>query len=439
MNCLALTSVYLRASGDVPCYCDAGINVSMGNVHSDSLPSILGNARFVHARSELEKDRLPWGRTCEECSLLRRGEPLSDGLAARRIQTLQVEPSLACNLRCPCCPNGEMMSKAKGSRLLDPAAFEKVLVDLRDARYHIGEIEYCGHGEPTLHPDFPSFVATARCMFPGALQRLITNGTRNYAKVTGGEPLDEIVVSCDGFFQESYEKYRIGGKVSGPLAFLRDAPAMVAGRRQRRTWKYILFDWNDSDEEILAAQEAAHEMDIDLLFFVVTHSTFRSQRYTSATIGNLPIAYLKVTTSRTTQLENDWAAHALASPAATHDGAAAPFTCTIDAARLRAGRFLRVKGWALNQPRVAAIAVEIDGVALGSARVGLWRPDVFRAHPQYGVRDAGFEFEGEAPVAIGSHSLGLVFTMEDGSVERAKLDVTVEGTHGRIPIVPATA
>ncbi len=439
MNCLALTSVYLRASGNVPCYCDAGINIPMGNVHADSLPSILGNERFAHVRSELRKDGLPWKKTCEECSLLRRGEPLADGLAARRIQTLQVEPSLACNLRCPCCPNGLMMSESKASPLLDPAAFEKALVDLHDAGYRIGEIEYCGHGEPTLHPQFRSFVATARRMFPGALQRLITNGTRDYAKATGGEPLDEIVVSCDGFFQENYEKYRIGGKVSGPLAFLRDAPAMVAGRRQRRTWKYILFDWNDSDEEILGAQHAAHEMGIDLLFFVVTHSMFRSQRYTAETIGSLPIAYENVTATRTSQLENDWGAtHAMDSHATNHDGAPAGFRYAIDVARVRAGQSLRVTGWALNRPRVASIAVEMDGVVLGPARLGVWRPDVFRVHPQYGARDAGFEFEGEAPATIGSHSLALAFTMEDGRVERTTLDVRIEGTYGRIPIVPAT-
>jgi hypothetical protein len=439
MNCLALTSVYLRASGNVPCYCDSGINVPMGDVHSDSLPSILGNSRFAHVRSELGKGGLPWKRTCEECSLLRRGEPLSDGLAARRIQTLQVEPSLACNLRCPCCPNGEMMSRNKGSALLDPAAFEKALVDLSDAGYRIGEIEYCGHGEPTLHPKFRTFVATARRVFPGTLQRLITNGTRDYAKATGGEPLDEIVVSCDGFFQENYEKYRIGGNVRAPLAFLRDAPAMVAGRRQRRTWKYILFDWNDSDEEILAAQQAAREMEIDLLFFVVTHSMFRSQRYTAQTIGSLPITHDKVTATRTPHLENDWGAtHALDAHATNDDGAPAGFMYVIDAARVRAGQSLRVTGWALNRPRVASIAIEMDGVTLGAARLGVWRPDVFRVHPRYGTRDAGFEFEGEAPVAIGRHSLALRFVMEDGSIERRELDVRVEGSYGRIPIVPAS-
>lgn len=440
MNCLALTSVYLRASGNVPCYCDAGINVPMGNVHSESLPSILENARFTHVRSELAKGELPWKRTCEECSLLRRGEALSDGLAARRIQTLQVEPCLACNLRCPCCPNGLMVGESKGNSLtLDPAVFEKVLADLHASGYRIGEIEYCGHGEPTMHPTFRSFVATARRIFPGALQRLVTNGTLNYAKATGGEPLDEIVVSCDGFFQENYEKYRVGGRVAGPLAFLRDAPAMVAGRRQRRTWKYILFDFNDSDEELLAAQQAAHEMGIDLLFFVVTHSMFRSQRYTAQTVSQLPIRYEKVVTTRTSQLDNDWGAtHALDAYATARDDAPTGFMYTVDMARVRAGRFLRITGWALNRPRVASIALGMDGVALGPARVGLWRPDVFRVHPQYGAREAGFEFSGEAPVTTGSHSLALEFTMEDGSVERANLDVRVEGTYGRIPIVPAT-
>jgi hypothetical protein len=50
------------------------------------------------------------------------------------------------------------------------------------------------------------------------------------------------------------------------------------GSRLSVIWKYILFEWNDSDEEIRHAAFLAQKMEV-ILEFVLTHSPGRSRRF----------------------------------------------------------------------------------------------------------------------------------------------------------------
>jgi hypothetical protein len=98
----------------------------------------------------------------------------------------------------------------------------------------MARIEYAGQGEPLAHPRFPGLVDLGRALFSETRQRLITNGNYDYSARTGRRAPDEIYVSCDGAFQESYEKYRIGGdeKRRGVPAFVpeRGRPRNANGR-----------------------------------------------------------------------------------------------------------------------------------------------------------------------------------------------------------------
>src|SRR5207248_11755145 len=67
--------------------------------------------------------------------------------------------------------------------------------------------------------------------------------------------LDLLRVSIDGAFPENYERYRVGGNLNTVLQFLKTL--RIARRQHGRSlqveWKYILFEWNDSDDEIRRA------------------------------------------------------------------------------------------------------------------------------------------------------------------------------------------
>jgi len=87
----------------------------------------------------------------------------------------------------------------------------------------------------------------------------------------------------DGATQESYEKYRVGGTLSRVLGNMQGMLNYRKERRKRKPkiiWQYILFEWNDSEEEIQSAKEMAVDMEVDVLLWVLTHTDGASQRFT---------------------------------------------------------------------------------------------------------------------------------------------------------------
>lgn len=182
---------------------------------------------------------------------------------------------------------------------MDLTLFEHILRALRDEGYSVAEIEYCGQGEPLLHPQFSEFLVQARKFFPTAHQRLITSGNFDYHSSLRGARLDEVVVSCDGVFPDSYARYRVGGSVGRVIQFFRDARASASFPTLMVVWKYILFEWNDSPEELYAAQRLSEELCVDWLLFVYTHSEGKSRRHTLENPASLPVNGTRVTTNAT--------------------------------------------------------------------------------------------------------------------------------------------
>jgi hypothetical protein len=72
----------------------------------------------------------------------------------------------------------------------------------------------------------------------------------------------------DGVSQSSYEAYRRSGDFTRALQFARDlADAIRLSKSSTRAvWKYILFQHNDSDEQLLAAIRMAAEIGIPIIF-----------------------------------------------------------------------------------------------------------------------------------------------------------------------------
>jgi hypothetical protein len=196
----------------------------------------------------------------------------------------------------------------------------------------------------------------------------------------------------------------VGGDVRLPLRFLRDAPHEAGGKRQTIIWKYILFEFNDSDREIRAAQEAADEVGVDLLLFVFTHSQYKSRRYGLANGAEFPVYYPNVVTNPTPMYQRQ---SRQARPTGTHNFENFEAMSVLDeVAALGNGR-LWVRGWALTHASLESIEVELDGRAVGSARLGLARPDVYRVYPQYANPYSGFEFAETCQVAAGPHRIGI--------------------------------
>ena len=388
MNCEILNTLYIRSNGDIPCNDDAGEKLRLGSVEPGDPPwnaeQALTNDVYTGIRKAFRDGNVPWLDTCPGCAFFRPNEPFVDALSEKRIRKVQIEPSLACNLRCPCCSNHLQIKTRPRPFQMPLALFEKALAGLRQANFDIGEIEYAGQGEPLLHREFPRFVDLAREYFPTTTQRVITNGNFDYWKATGGRWINEVFVSCDGVHQHSYEQYRIGGSVDKALKFMRDVPKEIDGNKQSLVWKYILFEFNDSDQEIYEAQRLANELGVETLLFVFTHSDFKSQRYTPENAADFPARFPNVTTNATPMHYRD-------------SNAADSSMCELDDVRVHEGRWLGLRGWALSHKQLTGIRISVAGRVAGYARLGLERPDIFATHLGFGNPFCGFDFTGSVP------------------------------------------
>src|SRR5579862_3382280 len=127
----------------------------------------------------------------------------------------------------------------------------------------LGRIEFFNYGEAFLHKRAVEMCEYIKSRFPHIYLYTSTNGlalTEEKARRLVHSGIDEVTFSIDGATQASYEQYRRRGRLDVALANLR---AMADEKRKagRDTpflnWRYILFKWNDSDEEMRLARELA--------------------------------------------------------------------------------------------------------------------------------------------------------------------------------------
>ena len=135
------------------------------------------------------------------------GRPIQWGLP----MTISIEPTTACNLRCPECPSGlRAFTRETGNLKAD--FFRKTIDELsRDLIYLI----FYFQGEPYINPQFLEMVRYAH------QQKLYTITSTNghflddqRARETVESGLDRLIISVDGTTQETYEQYRKEGELA---------------------------------------------------------------------------------------------------------------------------------------------------------------------------------------------------------------------------------
>ena len=124
--------------------------------------------------------------------------------------SLSFEPTTSCNLRCPECPSG-LRSFTRPTGMLEPDFFKKTIDELhRDLSYLI----FYFQGEPYLNKNFLELVnyASSKNIYTATSTNAHYLNDEN-ARKTVQSGLDRLIISIDGTTQETYESYRIGGKL----------------------------------------------------------------------------------------------------------------------------------------------------------------------------------------------------------------------------------
>lgn len=124
--------------------------------------------------------------------------------------SLSIEPTTACNLGCPECPSGlKQFSRPTGKLKLD--THKKMLSQLAKNVFYIN---YYFQGEPFLHPQFLELIKEAkkhRIYTATSTNAHFINEKKAEEIVASG--LDRLIISIDGMTQETYENYRVHGKL----------------------------------------------------------------------------------------------------------------------------------------------------------------------------------------------------------------------------------
>jgi radical SAM protein with 4Fe4S-binding SPASM domain len=130
---------------------------------------------------------------------------------------VSVEPANFCQLRCPECPVGIASSpnRLSPNRLMPLSIFERVLEQVQATAH---TMQFYFQGEPLLNKQLPEMIAAAHKL--GLYTIVSTNAqalNRSIAEALVKSGLNRIIVSIDGFSEESYATYRVGGSLHKAL------------------------------------------------------------------------------------------------------------------------------------------------------------------------------------------------------------------------------
>jgi radical SAM protein with 4Fe4S-binding SPASM domain len=175
--------------------------------------------------------------------------------------SLSIEPTTACNLGCPECPSG-LKQFTRPTGRLDLALHEKMIAQLKRSVFYIN---YYFQGEPFLHPNFLELIKEAK------RNKIYTSTSTNAhfinEKMAGDiveSGLDRLIISIDGLTQETYENYRIHGKLDKVIAGTKEM--IQAKLRLNSSTPHLIFQFlavKPNEHEIPQVFELGKEMGID--------------------------------------------------------------------------------------------------------------------------------------------------------------------------------
>ncbi len=178
-------------------------------------------------------------------------------------ESLSIEPTNLCNLKCPECPSGNN-GLTRPLLFLDTNNFYSIINEVYN---HLSYLQLFFQGEPFLHPkvyDFINFAAKK-----GIYTSTSTNGhflTPDNCNKIIKSGLHRIIISVDGTTQEVYEKYRVGGNlnlVTSGITNLINSKKKLKSRTPYVIMQFVVFGTNE--HQIPDIKKLAKSLNVDKL------------------------------------------------------------------------------------------------------------------------------------------------------------------------------
>lgn len=175
--------------------------------------------------------------------------------------SLSIEPTTACNLGCPECPSGlKKFTRPTGKMNLDH--HRKILDKVSKSVFYIN---YYFQGEPFLHPQFLELIKDAKkhkIYTATSTNAHFIDETKAEEIVKSG--LDRLIISIDGLTQETYENYRVHGKLNKVISGTKH---MIAAKKKlKSSTPHLIFQFlavKPNEHEIPEVFELGKKMGID--------------------------------------------------------------------------------------------------------------------------------------------------------------------------------
>ncbi len=287
-------SVTVLCDGTVTCGLDDPFKArNYGNLNSASLRDIFASVAIATRRKSLRS-----GIRCHACAM---HEPAAGKDPAALVPSfpypkrLILEPSIKCNIRC----NNETCNIANdaGMRLRRDNFMQWELFCrlIDEAGPHLEHLNFYNYGEPFLHPRALDMLAYVRRVNPRIRIATSTNGILlardgKAERIVAEQLVDFIGFTIGGVDQQTYVRYHKAGSFEKAMLAMRQllANKRLAGvARPIVHWRYLLFNWNDSDECIAEALRLRVDTGVDEFRFMLTASPMegRSLRRAPGTPG----------------------------------------------------------------------------------------------------------------------------------------------------------
>ena len=195
-----------------------------------------------------------------------------------------IDPSSICQLRCPLCPTGVINELRREGRLpqrrrsptrLEQGVLESIFDECGDLLFYC---HFYNWGEPLLNENLPEFIRMAH------ERNIYTKVDTNFSLRCSDDKLeelllsglDELAASIDGFSQQTYEQYRVGGRFDLAFGNLKRLVEMRdrLGLDTKISWNFIVFSFNE--HEVTSISEFCNAHNIN---FVPKHAVINHEKY----------------------------------------------------------------------------------------------------------------------------------------------------------------
>jgi len=189
------------------------------------------------------------------------GKPIHYGMPT----SISLEPTTSCNLRCPECPSG-LRNFTRPTGMLTQETYQKVIDELAPS---LSYLIFYFQGEHYLNPKFLEQVKYA------SQKRIYTATSTNahylddkQAKATIESGLDRLIISIDGTSQETYEQYRIGGKLEKVIEGTRN---VIKWKKElKSTTPHVIFQYlvvKPNEHQLEEVKTLAKDLGVDEVAF----------------------------------------------------------------------------------------------------------------------------------------------------------------------------